>query len=90
MRHSDFTFEQKEELAKLYYPHEYAAAKTSKRRRNLRVAAAERCIEDYYKSLGRSCGNCVSYSEGICWMQSDFYGNVHTTSSDICSAHNLR
>lgn len=87
MNRSDFTFEQQVELAQLYYPDKWARAKTSKQRRNMRVAAVDRCISDYYRSLGRVCRTCTNYRKGICWMQSDFYGNVHVASNDTCSGH---
>jgi ribosomal protein L32 len=82
-----FTFDQEVELCQIYWPTEYAAARTSKRRRNLRKAAAHKCLTDFNLKRGLTCGNCTHRRGKICELDSDFYGDVTIKLEDTCPTH---
>jgi hypothetical protein len=71
-----FTLEQEVMLCELYWPGLLASRRTSKARRNLRKAAASKCLTDYYLSQGRTCASCKHRRGKICELTSDFYGNT--------------
>jgi hypothetical protein len=85
----EFTREQEELLAELYWPGRLARARNSKARRNIRKSAAHRCVMEYFRSQGRICGNCTHRRGKICELTSDFYGNtiIKNKETDTCPMH---
>ena len=86
---NDFTREQEELLAELYWPGRLARARNSKARRNIRKSATNKCLTDYLRGQGRVCGNCNHRRENICELTSDFYGNtiIKNKETDTCPMH---
>jgi hypothetical protein len=85
-----FTFSQEVELCELYWPGQLARRRTGKSRRNLRKAAAHKCLTDFNLLRGLTCGNCVHRRGNICELTSDFYGNTTIKKEDTCLGHSPR
>ena len=85
-----FTYNQEVMLCEFYWPGRLARTASSKARRQLRKSAADRCLTDYFKSVGRICANCSHRRNRVCELTSDFYGNTIIKPSDTCTEHKER